>query len=224
MPGYEPNCETTLGDPNPKKGPPIRCPYCRQFHLRLGYCQALNPVNAALYPQVWADEEAPAVDHPDRAPDGSWVASGEVGDARRRNYARKMGKTDLDPATGKPFDPPLTVLTEAERELGFVVPPGWGDETHESEGAPPGGDPDNLGRNSRKARKTAKSQNLDVTKLQLEGTKLHPDVTDNRKSVRDNLNVTDNWEACGVCGKSFKAKRADAQYCSARCRKRASRG
>lgn len=27
------------------------CPRCKQYHLRPGYCQALDPINAAKYPQ-----------------------------------------------------------------------------------------------------------------------------------------------------------------------------
>jgi hypothetical protein len=40
------------------------------------------------------------------------------------------------------------------------------------------------------------------------------------------MSVTDNREAifCVVCGNLFLARRKDARYCSAKCRKRASRG
>lgn len=43
------NCDPSIGDPSAKA--PEKCPYCGQFHLRLGYCQALDPINAAQYPQ-----------------------------------------------------------------------------------------------------------------------------------------------------------------------------
>ncbi len=42
---YSINCHPHLGTQE-------RCPNCNQFHLRPGYCQALNPVNAHLYPSV----------------------------------------------------------------------------------------------------------------------------------------------------------------------------
>jgi hypothetical protein len=31
-----------------------RCPRCKQFHLRPGYCQALDPINADQYPEFHA--------------------------------------------------------------------------------------------------------------------------------------------------------------------------
>jgi hypothetical protein len=40
------NCVSVLGDKD-------RCPYCGQFHLRLGYCQALDSINAGQYPGIW---------------------------------------------------------------------------------------------------------------------------------------------------------------------------
>ena len=39
------NCVTMLGEKE-------RCPYCNQFHLRPGYCQALDPRNAEKYPHL----------------------------------------------------------------------------------------------------------------------------------------------------------------------------
>ncbi len=32
----------------------VRCPNCKQFHLRPGYCQALDPINREKYPEMWA--------------------------------------------------------------------------------------------------------------------------------------------------------------------------
>jgi hypothetical protein len=38
------NCAADLGAA-------ARCPNCKQVHLRAGYCQALDPINAAKYPE-----------------------------------------------------------------------------------------------------------------------------------------------------------------------------
>ena len=34
-----------------------RCPQCNQYHLRPGYCQALDPINKGKYPGVWGKSE-----------------------------------------------------------------------------------------------------------------------------------------------------------------------
>lgn len=39
------NCDEMLGTSQ-------RCPHCNQFHLRPGYCQALDPINADKYPHL----------------------------------------------------------------------------------------------------------------------------------------------------------------------------
>src|SRR6185295_20381031 len=50
------NCDSALGTKD-------RCPHCNQFHLRPGYCQALDPVNKPV------DTEVDAVDKPvDKTP------------------------------------------------------------------------------------------------------------------------------------------------------------
>src|SRR5262245_9979890 len=41
---------------NPQVGVNERCLHCRQYHLRPGYCQALDPINAAQYPDVHKPE------------------------------------------------------------------------------------------------------------------------------------------------------------------------
>ena len=39
------NCDIHLARPGKD-----RCPHCNQWHLRPGYCQALDPMNAAKWP------------------------------------------------------------------------------------------------------------------------------------------------------------------------------
>jgi hypothetical protein len=43
------NCAADLGAT-------ARCPNCKQIHLRPGYCQALDPINAAKYPEFHTDK------------------------------------------------------------------------------------------------------------------------------------------------------------------------
>lgn len=33
-------------------GTVAKCPYCTQYHLRPGYCQALDPINSVKYPAI----------------------------------------------------------------------------------------------------------------------------------------------------------------------------
>ena len=54
------NCDPRVGVDN-------RCPHCRQHHLRPGYCQALDPINAAQY-AVDKSVDTP-VDKPMSTPD-----------------------------------------------------------------------------------------------------------------------------------------------------------
>ena len=110
------NCAPEIGDK-------VRCPRCKQFHLRPGYCQALDPINADKYPEVWAETAQPVI----------------------------------------------------------------------------GGNAQNHG------------VETDVT------DNLQPEV----ENATDNQANTDNF--CDVCGKSFLAKRRDARFCSAACRKQRSR-
>lgn len=44
------NCDLSLGVA------PKRCPHCGQFHLRPGYCQALDELNADRYPKFHSSE------------------------------------------------------------------------------------------------------------------------------------------------------------------------
>jgi hypothetical protein len=39
------NCDADVGTND-------RCPQCHQYHLRPGYCQALDPINAGKYPEL----------------------------------------------------------------------------------------------------------------------------------------------------------------------------
>jgi hypothetical protein len=33
-----------------------RCPDCKRFHLRPGYCQARDPINKEKYPETWGKQ------------------------------------------------------------------------------------------------------------------------------------------------------------------------
>lgn len=118
------NCEAELGTVS-------RCPYCGQFHLRPGYCQALDTINA-----------------------------GKEWKLRDKYYPEVAGR-----------DP--TSYTATVTKAGLVV-----------------------------------TDNSEVG--------LRP---------VDEEHVTDNGHVaiCQECGKEFPSKRSDAKFCSATCRKFASR-
>ena len=62
------NCEVGVHDADAPDKVRTRCPDCRQFHLRPGYCQAHDPINAHKYPEVWArgrETRTPAKADPD---------------------------------------------------------------------------------------------------------------------------------------------------------------
>ncbi len=45
------NCDASIHDADAAEKVRKLCPNCNQFHLRPGYCQALDPINAGEYPQ-----------------------------------------------------------------------------------------------------------------------------------------------------------------------------
>lgn len=46
------NCEPGIHDAVANDKVRENCPNCNQFHLRPGYCQALDPINADKYPHL----------------------------------------------------------------------------------------------------------------------------------------------------------------------------
>lgn len=48
------NCDPSAHDADANEKIRKRCPNCNQFHLRPGYCQALDPANAERYPHLHA--------------------------------------------------------------------------------------------------------------------------------------------------------------------------
>ena len=56
------NCEPCVCDADASEKIRKRCPNCNQFHLRPGYCQALDPANADKYPHLHQSHEAATVE------------------------------------------------------------------------------------------------------------------------------------------------------------------
>jgi hypothetical protein len=57
-----------------------RCPRCKQFHLRPGYCQALDPINAAQYPEFHVTDKPKMPKRHRAETDGVSVTSNESND------------------------------------------------------------------------------------------------------------------------------------------------
>jgi hypothetical protein len=80
------NCSAKLGEVGSDK----KCPHCNQFHLRAGYCQALDPINADQYPHLhkrFNDEtdDAPETDSETDAGALSCVECGDPFNSKRAN-------------------------------------------------------------------------------------------------------------------------------------------
>jgi hypothetical protein len=74
------NCQTDLTESK-------RCPHCKQFHLRPGYCQALDPINAEKYPHLHPDLVNKSPVHGERV--NNTVNSNEARREYRREWMRK---------------------------------------------------------------------------------------------------------------------------------------
>lgn len=67
--------------------PNERCKRCKQVHLRPGYCQALDPINADKYPEY---HRKPAITHQPKIEDRT--QKGDDGD-RTQNLSTRTQKT-----------------------------------------------------------------------------------------------------------------------------------
>jgi len=70
-----------------------RCPNCNQIHLRPGYCQALDPINAAKYPQFHVTDKPVSA-----AKYGAETAT----DISVANEINELGESATVAATDKP--------------------------------------------------------------------------------------------------------------------------
>jgi hypothetical protein len=94
------NCEPSVHDADAAEKARKPCPNCNQFHLRPGYCQALDPINAAKYPHL--HELAKFVNTAVNSVNSSVntnetpVNSDEVRKAYRREWMRKRRAKSKD--------------------------------------------------------------------------------------------------------------------------------
>src|SRR6185295_14432646 len=77
------NCDSSLGTKD-------RCPHCHQFHLRPGYCQALDPVNKPDAVNTEPVNKPTVVNMPVNRPEPEVEPAEEVIDAteKRRRYMK----------------------------------------------------------------------------------------------------------------------------------------
>ena len=71
---------------DPQVGVNSRCPHCNQYHLRPGYCQALDPINVDKYRAVDKPDVDTDVDTTVDTPVAVDTAPVDTAEERRKHY------------------------------------------------------------------------------------------------------------------------------------------